>query len=325
MGKAAARLRLAETLLTIGASEEAGALFGRVLENDPANVRALFGRGMVESALDDPDAAAADLTRCIDSPYTRKKAISELAALAQRRGDPIAADQLTRRAAGGPKDMDWADPYLWENAPLAVGRHNRFVEGEQLQRAGRLPEAVDQFRKLINDYPDDAPAHVKLGMALDQLGDYAAAETVLREAVRLAPDESQGFYFLSVALFSQAESMGGSDNPKARRLYEEAGDNAHKAAQLKADHAFAYLYLGLSLKRLGRTNEALAALQKAVIFGPDSADPHLHMGETLAESGRTKEGIAELERAVDLAGESDARPREALQRWRESEEKAGTK
>ncbi len=320
---AAARLRLAESLLTVGANEEAGALFRRVLDNDPSNVRARFGRGMVASALDDSKAAVADLSRCTDSPFTQKKALSELAALAQRRADAAAAEQFTRRASGEPKDMDWPDPYLWENAQLAVGRHNRFIEGEQLQRAGRLPEAAAQFRDLIKDYPDDAPAHVKLGMALDQLGDYAAAESVLRSAVRLSPDESQAYYFLSVALFSQAEALGRPIGPRALQLYQEAGDCARKATELKPDHAFAHLYLGLSLKELGRTGEAIASLRKAVLYGPDSTDPHLHLGEALAESGRRKEGLAELERAAELAGEGDARPHEALQRWRAPLREAG--
>ncbi len=119
--------------------------------------------GMVASALDDPGAAVADLSSCTDSPYTRKKALAELAALAQRRGDAAAAEQFTRRAGAEPKDMDWPDPYLWENAQLAVGEQNRFLEGEQLQRAGRLAEAASQFRDLIKDYPDDAPAPRQTG------------------------------------------------------------------------------------------------------------------------------------------------------------------
>ena len=278
---------------------------------------------MVASALDDPQAAVADLSPCTDSPFTRKKALSELAALAQRRGDAAAAEQFIRRVGGGRKDMDWPDPYLAENARLAVGRQNRFLEGEQLQRAGRLPEAVAQFRDLIKDYPDDAPAHVKLGMALDQLGDYAAAESVLRAAVRLSPDESQAYYFLSVALFGQADTLGRPAGPRALRLYQEAADSARKATELKPDHAFAYLYYGLSLKALGQKDEAIASLRKAVLYSPDSTDPHLHLGEALAEHGQRKEGIAELERAAELAGEGDARPREALERWREATTKPG--
>ena len=265
--------------------------------------------GMVASALDDSKTAVADLSRCTDSPFTRKKALSELAALAQRRGDAAVAEQLTRRASAEPKDSDWPDPYLWENAQLAVGRHNRFVEGEQLQRAGRHPEAAAQFRNLIKDYPDDAPAHVKLGMALDQLGDYSGAESVLRDAVRLSPSESQAYYFLSVALFSQAEGLNLAGGSQAMRLYQEAADCARKATELKPDHAFAYLYLGLSLKRLGRMDDAIASLRKAVLYSPDSVEPHLHLGEALAEGGRKKEGLAELEQAVELAGKDDARPR----------------
>jgi tetratricopeptide (TPR) repeat protein len=311
----AIRLRLAETLLTVGSNEEAGALFQQVLDKDPQNIRAHYGAGMVASALDKTDAAVMHLSGCTESPFARRKACAELAALSLRRGEPKAAEEFSRKADRAAKDVDWPDPYLSENARLAIGEQNRLGQGEQLQGAGRLKEAAAQFRDLIKDYPNDGRAYVKLGMALDQMGDYAEAEPVLRTAIHLAPDESQAHYFLSVALFHQAEGLGKPASPHALELVQEAADQARIATDLKPDHAFAHLYLGLCLKELGKKDAAIASLRKAVLYSPDTTDPHLHLGEALAENGNKKEGLAELKRAAELAGEEDSRPREALKRW----------
>ncbi|HVS37675.1 MAG TPA: tetratricopeptide repeat protein [Gemmataceae bacterium] len=311
------RLRLADALLTVGANDEAGRLCNAVLSHNPSDVHAEFGAGMVAAALDRNDEAVAHLLRCTGKPTTHKKACAALAALYQQQKNSDAADKYARLAESGAKDVDWPDPYLAENAQLAVGRQNRFIEGEHLQQAGMLREAAAQFRDLVKDYPDDVRPYVKLGMTLDQLGDYAGAEPVLRAAVQRAPEESQAFYWLSVSLYHQAEALGKATDPAAVARYQEAADMARRATKLKADHAFAYLYLGLSLKALGKRDEAIEAMQKAVEFSPDSVDPHLHLGETLAESGRREDGRIELQRAADLAGPEDDRPRRALQKWHE--------
>ena len=82
----------------------------------------------------------------------------------------------------------------------------------------------------------------------------------------------------------------------------------------KPDHAFAHLYLGLALNRLGKPQEGLLELRQAVRYSPESVDPHLHLGEALVAAGERKEGFAHLDRAVELAGEDDPRPQKARER-----------
>ena len=310
----AVRLRLGEELLAVGRAEEAQALYCRFLDDHPANVRAQFGIGLAAAALDDPRSGVAHLSHCTDSPFARKKACAELAVLFQRLDDPQAADDFTRRAGQAPKDLEWPDPYFKDYDRRAVGRAARFEQAEDLQAAGRLEDAADVCRALIRDYPDEAPAHVELGMALDQMGDYVGAEKEYRAALDAAPDNVQAYYFLSVALYHQAAAPDPAADPAG--LYREAADCARKAVALKPDHAFAHLYLGLCLKELGRKDEAIASLRQAVLCNPASAEPHLHLGEALAEKGDQDEALAELNRAADAAGDDDERPREALKKWR---------
>ena len=86
-------------------------------------------------------------------------------------------------------------------------------------------------------------------MALDQMGDFTGAESEYRAALGDAPDKVQAYYYLSVALFHQAAAPDPPANFAA--LYQEAADCARKVVELKPDHAFAHLYLGLCLKELG--------------------------------------------------------------------------
>ena len=311
-----ARLRLGEELLAVGRAEEAETLYRRFLEGHPANVRAHFGMGLAAAALDDPRGGVEHLSRCTDSPFARKKACAELAVLCQRLGDAQAADDWSRRAGQALKDQEWPDPYFNDSARQGVGKKAQFLRAEDLQRAGRLDEAAALYRAILKDYPDDAPSHIELGMALDQMGDYTGAEKEYRSALAASPDKVQAYYFLSVALFHQAATFDPPSGPAARALYQDAADCARKAAELKPDHAFAHLYLGLCQKELGRKNEAIASLRQAVLCNPASAEPHLYLGEALAENGDKEEAIAELERAARAADAADDRPREALKKWR---------
>jgi protein O-GlcNAc transferase len=217
-----------------------------------------------------------------------------------------------------PKDAQWPDPLLQETQALAVGWHARFLNAEHLHRAGRLPESVEMFRALVRERPADSRAPVKLGMVLTEMQDYAGAEAVLRQAIALDPNKVQAHFFLSAALFHQAERKD-ADPARARQQFEDAAQEARRTLDLQPTHAFAFVYLGLSLKHLGRADEALAALENAVRCGPESVDPHLHLGEALLEAGRREDGVRQLEDAVRVAPASDNRPRLALERLQKKE------
>jgi tetratricopeptide (TPR) repeat protein len=122
----------------------------------------------------------------------------------------------------------------------------------------------------------------------------------------------QAHYFLCVSLFHQAEASG------ARSGFEAAAEEARQTLALKPDHAYAHLFLGLSLRKLGQSEEALKEFQQAVRISPESTDPHLHLGEALLESGAKEQGLAQLEKAVEIADDQDPRPREALKKWQKS-------
>jgi tetratricopeptide (TPR) repeat protein len=305
------RLRYAEALARKGETAEATRLAHEVLRNDPNEYRALFLLGVLASDANDLEEAEADFLKCVSSPLTRQRATTRLALLATQRSDNDAAKQYSKQAkAYPPRDPEGPDPYADEYKSLLIGRRARLVRAEGLLRAQEIPEAVQLLESLTTADDAEPEAFVKLGMAYALLGKYQEAEKVLRRGLAGGHDQVQAHYFLCVALFHQAEKSG------ARSGFEEAADQARQTIALKPDHAYAHLYLGLALNKLGKPQEGLSELEKAERISPESTDPHLHLGEALLAAGQKEKGLAQLKKAEEVASEGDQRPRLALEKWR---------
>ncbi len=304
------RLRYAEALARKGETAEATRVLHEVLRNDPDEVRALLLLGILASEANDLDEAEADFLKCVSSPLTRQRATTRLAGLALQRGDAAAAEQYRKQAKTYPlRDPEGSDPYADEYKVLLVGRRARLIKAEVLLRADALPEAVQVLEALTSTEDAEPEAFVKLGMAYALLGKYPEAEKVLRRGLAGGHDQVQAHYFLCVAIFQRAEKSG------SRSDFEEAAEQARLTIALKPDHAYAHLYLGLTLNKLGKPKDGLLELEKAERISPESIDPHLHLGEALLAAGQKEKGFAQLEKAVDLAsGSGDQRPRLAIEK-----------
>jgi tetratricopeptide (TPR) repeat protein len=314
----APRLRLAETLLALGRLEEAEGPLRRVLESEPDNPRAHLDLGLLAYDREDLESSRTHLERCRESPWTRQKACSRLAAIHQRLGNSPKAAEYSRQAAAPPADRPWEDPYLREaRRPAQVGAGRARV-AEALEAAGRYAEAAAVLRDMMQESPEYGTA-IGLGKNLFLLEDYAGAEQALRHAVALAPDKAQAHYWLSKLYLVRGEKQ--RPGASAEDLYRAAVQSARAAIARKPDHALAHLCLGLALKKLGRRAEAIDVLRAAVQYSPDSADLYLHLGESLAEDGRRSEARMQLERAVQLARPDDPRPGAALARLAAAEKK----
>jgi tetratricopeptide (TPR) repeat protein len=305
------RLRYAEGLMRTGQTAEAETLLREVLKHQPDEPRVLLDLGSLAMEAGDLETAETNLLRCAASPLTRQRATTRLSRLYLQKGDSAAAERYRNQARRYPRDGDGPDPYAEEYKELLIGRRARLLRAEGLLRSGAVQESVQLLQPLVDAEDAEPEAYVKLGMALAMLGRYREAEGVLRRDLNAGHDQAQAHYFLCVSLFHQAEQ---SDS---RAGFEEAEKEARAALTRKPDHAYAHLYRGLALGKLGQPQDALVELEQAVRISPESIDPELHLGQALLAAGQKEKGIAHLEKAVDLAGDDDPRPREALKKWRE--------
>jgi tetratricopeptide (TPR) repeat protein len=162
---------------------------------------------------------------------------------------------------------------------------------------------------------------VQLGNALMENRQFSRAETVLREATGLAPDESGGWGTLGWVLWQQdkgAEARPDLEravalDPDLPELHNNLGnvewglgDQAaaeqqfREALRIQPGVAEWRLNLARVLSTRGETSEARFQFEQAIRLKPDSAEGRLDYGRFLAALGEFAAGIRQLETAVRL-------------------------
>ena len=161
---------------------------------------------------------------------------------------------------------------------------------EALRKEQRLDDALGAYREAIVHGPDFAPAHAGLGLALYQAKRYDEAVESMRRALELDADLSVA---ASLRLFS---------GHALRELgHAEAAEEEYEAA-LAMDplNADALDYLAMSRFGGQRYAEALALYRRLVEVKSDSAIIHSNLGAVLHHLGRNEEALASIERALAL-------------------------
>jgi hypothetical protein len=65
------------------------------------------------------------------------------------------------------------------------------IQGVTLFQAGRVSEAIGQFKQALHLYPDYTKAHLNLGIALGQMGRVQEAVEHYQQALRINPDDAE--------------------------------------------------------------------------------------------------------------------------------------
>jgi len=81
--------------------------------------------------------------------------------------------------------------------------HNNF--GYELDRRGKLAEAIEHYRQALRIKPDDALAHTNWGVELAEQGKLVEAIEHFREALRIKPDDALAHRTLGLALTQQGK------------------------------------------------------------------------------------------------------------------------
>jgi Flp pilus assembly protein TadD len=147
-----------------------------------------------------------------------------------------------------------SDPAL---ARLAIARH-LWAEGEH-------QAALDNLDAAVAEAPERLEVLVELGATLGALGRYDDADVYLRRAQRLAPGDDSVAAQLGIILFR-------------RGLYAAAELELRGVTERDGTLAEAHFYRGEALNRLGRSDEALDVLLRAVELDPDNPRAYQVMG-----------------------------------------------
>ncbi len=134
--------------------------------------------------------------------------------------------------------------------------------------------SVDYNELLLRSDPLDAEAHTKIARALLALGDLAAAQKHLGDAIRAKPDFDKAYYDLGMIWFNQ------------NRL-KEAEAAFKGVVRLNPDDSQAYGNLGIICVRDGRLEKAEQYFRSAIRLNPDDTVARQNL-EALVRSRKTE-------------------------------------
>ncbi len=157
--------------------------------------------------------------------------------------------------------------------------------GVLTHQAGRHEEAIHFIRRAIALAPEVPSFHANLGAALAATGAHAAAIAAYREAIRLAPDLPEAHYNLGNSLLAL-----GADNAALEAF---AAALAHRLGYAEALYNTGNIHTAL-----GRLDEAIAAYSGAIRARPDYAEAHYNLGNMLAKQDRTEEAATCYQAAI---------------------------
>ena len=178
-----------------------------------------------------------------------------------------------------------------------------FTRGSQRLKAGRLAEAVEDFREMIALDARDATARMYLGITLAQAGDQKAALEQYTKALPLAPNNAGVHYNLGVvlaALGSEPEAIehfqaAVQSDPHLTQAhfqlanllmrkgrYREAAPEYAAVIGMEPRNGFARLMEAMVLVRVKAYAQARAKLEQGLLVLADDADLATALARLLA-------------------------------------------
>ncbi len=267
-------------------------LFNYTLSIDPLNITAhqclgseLLHAGRVREALPHFELI---LTEAPGDAEVRENLAVGLAALGRTREAIEHYDEVIRTADG-------------------VGvRRNRALA---LMKLGRTNDAIADYRAALQFDADDVASLVELGAALGTQGRLAEAETALRHAIKLRPEDVKVRRLLAVTLANEGDAAGAvAQYILLLRNAPDDLDALNNVAWIRATHADPRQRNGAEAVRLAERANSLSREPVAVLCSTLAA--------SYAEAGRFPDAVRAGTRAVELArveGDSAAGARYAQQ------------
>lgn len=255
-----------------------------VIAQAPRSARAhrLCGRALL--ALDRHDEAVLHLRAAVATDPGLAETHAELAAALLKTGDLADAEASCRRAV------------VLRPGELA----NRLLLVDILEAANRPADALAELSIAQELAPDRYDLLVRLFREISRLGMYAEALHIAERAMHDNGESLETLYLLATARYGSADMQG-------------AVDACRKALTYREDRPDIHVTLGSSLFALGKTDEAVAAYQRALAVDPDFPDAQFHMGLIHLMRGDYREGWQGFEHRFRRARNKSMRP--CLPRW----------
>lgn len=196
-------------------------------------------------------------------------------------------------AAGcGPKPQPPPEPPPAEEETIT--HEERLELARTYMGEGRVGEAADRYREILEYQPDDFEAHLNLGIAVwtmqgaafENERDYAEAEAHFHRALGIRTDDARPYLYLGTIEFERKNHRAAIDRLSVAASLDPANESAHEM-------------LGLSLIEIGSKREAERELLRALDINPLNQAANLALGKIYEQENRNDLAMRFLETALD--------------------------
>ena len=284
---AAARVRLADALLSAGQLGESRTLFAALAREPQAEPLGLFGLGRILAAEGKHEQAVQAIQQAIalfpEWGAAHYSLALSLRALGRR---DEAQHALQRHVQYGARWPAVPDPVLSSVSSLRNDSAVRFRTARSLAEQGDLNGAIAEFESVLADDKSSALAHSSLVKLYGRVGNWAKADEHYRAAVALGSGLSELHYDYGVLLGLQQK-------------WDEAQDAYRRAIAINPVYPEAHNNLGQILERNRQFDAALTEYRTAVLDRPTFRLARLNVGRMLIALGRLDEAITELQKITE--------------------------
>lgn len=191
----------------------------------------------------------------------------------------------------------------------------------QHHQAGRLREAEQGYRQVLQANPGHAFAMHNLGIIAGQIGNYPAGIELLRRAITLNPSWPEARANLGKMLTDAGQLDAAADACRQaiainsncaeahnnlgvifrlQRRIDESIASARQAIAIRPHYPEAFTNLSASLVERGEFAAAIAAAQQAIALSPQYAEAHNNLGHALKAAGKLEEAVVAYRQAIQL-------------------------
>jgi tetratricopeptide (TPR) repeat protein len=167
--------------------------------------------------------------------------------------------------------------------------------GDAYRQAGKFPDAVKAYDRALEAQPGKRSwtLYYTRAIALQESGNWPAAESDLKDALKLSPNEPQILNFLGYSWVDK------------KRNIKEALAMLEKARALSPQDGYIIDSVGWAYYRLGRYEDAAETLQAAVQLIPGDPTINDHLGDALWRTGRKLDAQFQWSHALAFGAEAD--------------------
>lgn len=316
-------IQLAAQRQRSGALADAEAMYRQILARESGNAEALYHFGTLLNETRRPAAAADCFRRVVASRPNWPEAHVQLgSALAE-------AKQFDDAVAAYRKAIELKPDFVQAHGKLGIAlRHagrldeaviqlqkaaelrpdwpvNHFVLGLAYRESGRLDDAIAAYTRLTKLAPRDASACRALGATRRENRQLPQAIEALNRALQLDRNDAMSYYELGLVL----EEMDRIEEAliafaHAIRVAPSLGI-AHvgfgrTAVRSQPSSPEAHIGLATALRSIGKSQEGLAACERAIELRPNDAPAHALRGLLLHDLGQTDASIDALQHSLAL-------------------------